>query len=571
MKYIVRGGVTQYSIRIGENASEKEKFAAGELAMFLGEASSASVPVCSGTEEPAFILSAGTGDDGYDIVTDGDNYHIKGHSGRGLIYGVYELCRFLTGLEIFSADVWRQNTGDIVFREINVSDKPDIPARAAGIYPYHSEKTDEPFLPKIWRMRLRGMAEGWGICNHSYFKILPPSVYAAEHPDWYSAGDGGKNLCLTNEGMRAEFVRRVKQIVCDHPDAEYFMLGQEDSNSFCSCPVCTSQAEKYGGRKSAVMLLFSDSVVREVNEWMEKEFPGRRAVFCMFAYQQTIVPPDMLPDKFRPQPNLAVMLAPLSACGNRSYFDPDNRMSLGTRYSDPQALPVRDLIYGWRKIVDKIFFWSYNVDYSDILLPFNCFDALKDNYAGYKELGAEYVFEEGAYSRYVPNFSALRAYLVSRLMWDCSADPEELTDRFMNGFYGPAAAAMRELFDLLRDAARRIAKDCGRPMLYIRFDDYPDMNSPEYWDFELLEKAARCHLRATQKAFGEYLQRVEDEGVPVYCLMLRLYGDRLDEKEKARMRRIVCSAAERYGLFSGGEGINVNFLNRICGREPYEG
>ena len=60
---------------------------------------------------------------------------------------------------------------------------------------------------------------GW--C-HTFYQLLPPEKYFAEHPDWYSLINGKRRdrwrtLCLTNPEMRAELVKQALQWIKKDP------------------------------------------------------------------------------------------------------------------------------------------------------------------------------------------------------------------------------------------------------------------------------------------------------------------------------------------------------------------
>ena len=134
------------------------------------------------------------------------------------------------------------------------------------------------------------------------------------------------------------------------------------------------------------------------------------------------------------------MLAPLGARGDMSYFNEENYMAKSTCYYDISAYKTKELLLGWRAVVDKVCVWSYCNDFSDLFTPFNCWDAFEENYRWYKKIKAEFVFEEGSYCKYTPNFSHLRSYLVSKLMWDTDMTKDEYyahMDEFLENVYGP--------------------------------------------------------------------------------------------------------------------------------------
>ena len=49
-------------------------------------------------------------------------------------------------------------------------------------------------------------------------------------------------------------------------------------------------------------------------------------------------------------------------------------------------------------------------------------------------------------------FGHLRAYLITKLMWNPNADPNAIINDFLEGYYGKAAAQIRNYIDSMREA-----------------------------------------------------------------------------------------------------------------------
>ncbi len=584
MPYIARKGITDYEILTPDNTDEKVLFAVKELQRLFQEASGCALEaVTERSKKNAIILSVGNeGNDGFSISTQGKNYVILGNDTRGVVFGVYALCRFLFDLEFFTPDVYDITKGDIAFKEITFSSTPDIPMRALGIYPVHvaSKINGIGLYPHCLRMGVEGMCEDWGLAGHTYFKVLPPQTYKEAHPDWYSTGDEGKNLCLTNEAMRKEFVAQMKEIIRSQPKCKCFMLGQEDTKTFCECENCRKAVQEADGYKSAVMLDFTNAVVKELNEWMREIDPTREVQFATFAYNATFQPPvKKIGEEYRSlynkklEPNLAIMIAAFAAQGSVSYFDERNRYSFDSVYFGENYASLPELIRSWQKVQNKLFMWTYHCDYYDSVPPFNDFDAIQENYRHYKDLGVYYLFEEGVYSRDIPNFNNLRVYVYSKMAWDRTLNVESLIDRFMEGYFGREAAKdMRAYFDFLRAHCRYITKELGRPMLYAKFDDFDGMAEPKYWSKEVVIKAIELHKVALEKATGVYRQRVREEVFPMYYLLLLHYADGLSKADRKEYAVFVNETVEKYGLTKGEGALEDNYkkLKEIYLRETDE-
>ena len=77
-------------------------------------------------------------------------------------------------------------------------------------------------------------------------------------------------LCLTNEDMRRELVRNLKERLRAHPEATIASVSQNDCFGPCTCPNCRAVDEEEGGPAGS-LLRFVNAVAAEI----EPEFPGR--------------------------------------------------------------------------------------------------------------------------------------------------------------------------------------------------------------------------------------------------------------------------------------------------------
>lgn len=572
MRYIAKKGISDYSVLISSHACEKVRYASLELKKFLLEATGFEAEiVVERPENPVIeLIAENKYDDGFEVTTVGENIVVRGNSERGVVYGVYALCNALFGLEFFTPEYYSIKKGDLPFRQLNITVKPDIPARSLGIAPVYDYIAGERLLPNALRMGLMGMAEDWGICSHSYFKILPPAKYKDSHPDWYSAGDDGKNLCLSNEEMRREFTENLYRIVLDSPKMKYYMIGQEDSTTYCNCPECTRAIKELNGSFSSMVIQFTNDVIREINARLKKDAPERKVVFIMFAYQQTLNPPvkkvgDGFESLYRGdiEENFAVMLAPLNAQSDFSYFDEKNHTSFGKTFYNADGKATRDILLGWRAITSKIFFWSYHVDNTDWFIPFDDWDVISENYRAYVKMGVHYLFEEGSYGKYIPNFNKLRVYVYSRMMWNVNLDPQELINRFMEGYYGSIHVKVRRYFDFLREHCLEISKKQGRPMLYVTYDDFDLMSAAKYWPKDVLEKALELYNDALSSATPEEYERFKEEGAPVMYMLLLDYADSLYAERRIQYASFITDIATRYNYFENCEAVLIPNFNRI--------
>lgn len=552
--FIAQNKNSNYYILLPENASEQERFAGEEIQKFVEEASGAEL-VLSTTpiaEKKTIKLCVEKAQgDAFHIRTDDEyNYTIIGNNIHCVVYGSYAFLRKIIALEFFAPTAYTLTKGDIACQKIEFESVADIPVRTAGMNPVHSEIRGTAFLPNCLRMGLRGMAEGWALFTHTHFKILPPAIYKEAHPDWYASNVN--QLCWTNEEMRAEFVKRVQEIILANPDQERFMLGQEDGSKgrMCECPRCKKRVEELGGSKSAVGIEFVNEAVKSLNEWIKDNVKDRNIEFSTFAYSSTFLPPvykengEFKPIKdFAIEDNLSIMIAPFGARGDLSYFDKRNELSTGCCYHSPENYKTKDIFDGWSKVFKKMCVWSYSINYGDGLAPFNSFYSFEKNYREFKKLGVNYLFEQGNHTKYTPNFNALRLYLCANLSWDTTLSTNTLIKRFFNGYFGKASKPMRKYFNQLM----RKCKRSKRPMTFARFDDYSDFTAPEYWSMQELLRLEQMVLNASKLVDGAEKERVEEECMPIWYMLLLHYGYSLPvEKRKAVWDKFM-RVAEKYG------------------------
>lgn len=459
--YVVKNGISPYKIVIPEEASDQLRFAASDFQFFFKEITGVELEITSQVENvqgkyfsigntPVFQSSGMTvsyetlGMDGYRVKTCGDAIVMAGENDKASTFAVYGYLAKQFGLEIYGEDCYRiYPTTEAKLLDIDWTDLPDIPVRNGGMTSL-SWYTSTEYMS---RMRLRNMEEFWMLRGHTFFTILPPSKYLADHPDWYDDAENPNEICKTNPEMVDQFVENLKEIILKYPDHRYFMLGHEDGSPMCKCNECQSVRDQYDGSNSALEVLFANEVVRRINEWAKEEVPDRSLNFAIFAYTTTEAPPtayDSTTNTYYPinhdeklvlEENLGVQIAPISSHVSMPYIE------------QPYASGV---FKGWAALTDNFYIWGYCAPFGDYMTPFDCFGSYAENYRDYVEIGVKYVFDEGFHTGYAHNFQQLREYLCSKLMWDTSLDTETLVRDFMKHYYGEGWEYIYEFYTLWR-------------------------------------------------------------------------------------------------------------------------
>ena len=511
-------GKTDYKIVIPANPSDSEAFAAEEAACFMKLSSGADFETVSDKDrnfnENDKVISVGntsllkgsgleikkseTGDSGFIIKRFGNTVIIAGANegyGYGNIYGVYEFLRYEIGYEVYAADeikVSGEKKGFV--KDFDYSYVPTFNERSITEYVLEKDY--------VYRTRMKLVSPFtsefglWGHSNALY--ILPYSVYGAKHPAWYTAtGDvnGRYQLCFTNKEMRAEYVKRLKEIIDEKPDSKYFMLGHEDTSLYCNCEKCLAEIEKYK-QPSGLQIAFINKVVDEIMPWFNEKYPGREIEFVIFAYLFSEKPPvektadgNYAPthENCIPRDNVAVMLAPIRIDWSKPVTEGVNSGSY-------------ENIKQWAAVADHLMLWKYSFYASDsVFVPFNNLNAYKEINDSLREFNVIYLMEEADMAVPTASFEELRIYVQANMLWNGDRSVNDLIKKFMKGYYGEAGEEMYAYYIALntwQETLNNTQNKCNGDVW-----DTPSAKA-EYWPHELLLKFDEALDKAEAKIAG---------------------------------------------------------------------
>jgi len=315
---------------------------------------------------------------------------------------------------------------------------------------------------------------------HSFFEILPPAKYAKDHPDWYAEVGGkrigGGQLCVTNPEMLEEFVKNALELLRANRDCSAIQVSQNDGDDkICRCARCRAAFEAEGAW-SGPYLTFVNAVAAGI----EREFPN--VMVDTFAYRFT----RQAPKTVRPRKNVLVRLCDIECAFNRPLADPSfaaNRTFLA------------DLRDRSKVAAGNLYLWDYQADFSSYMMPHPNLHVFSDNLRLFRESGAVGLFEQGDAMCRAGDFAALKCYVTAHLMWDPTKDWRALTDEFLRGYYGTAAAPhLKEVLRISSESAMR--KDAPAMGCYHE-DAFPWITS-EVGRRALAEMAAALAAAASQ-------------------------------------------------------------------------
>ncbi|MGL6227070.1 MAG: DUF4838 domain-containing protein [Thermoguttaceae bacterium] len=519
-------GTTDYTIVLAEKPTVMEQSAAKELKTYLEEITGITWNIASEKEVAETVpqIVIGSSDrakklfpeiniekipyDGIVMKTSGKNLLLTGHPLRGPLYAVDTFLEDVLGVK------WWTSTEQFVPKKDSITvAKLDFAYNPKLIYreTYYCDPVQNGVFAT--RMKCNGallsIPEELGGHHrfqyfvHSFFPLIPPEKYFAEHPEWYSEIGGERKheraqLCLTNEEMRKELTKNALEALRGNPTARFISISQNDWYGFCECEKCTKMAQEEESQ-SGPLIAFINAVAEDI----EKEFPE---VFVeTLAYQYTRKPPKTL----KPRDNVIIRLCTIECCFAQPLTGEHNKS-------------LCDDMEGWSKIAKQLFVWDYVTNFTGSMLPHPNMLVLEPNIRFFVDNGTIGLFEQGDAYCSAGDFVRLRNWVISHLMWDQELDPIALGTEFLEGYYGPKAAPL--LFEYLSVLHNRVAETGIRLGCFRR-------STADWLDFETITEATKLFNRAieeTTKEYGSdspYVERLLRDKLTLDYVWLRQYGD----------------------------------------------
>lgn len=453
------------SITIPTTPGTAVRTAAAELSRYLGRiCPTAGAPAV--TEAPCACAEGGfllrvdksLGGDELHISVEKGTVILAGGNGRGVLYAVYRLLEAL-GCRFYAEDT-----------EVVPTLTEEALTEALAALPEVRESSPFEFRDLYWtctyrpdmavKLRLNaGRAGGkshkrdipaeWGGCVgyagphfvHTFSLLVPPEEFFDTHPEYFSEIEGVRTakhlysqLCLSNPEVLAITVERVKEWLRANPEATIVSVSQNDSfvlGSYCTCPACAA-VDAAEGSPAGSLIRF----VNAVAEAIETEFP--HVAVDTLAYQYSTTPPRLT----KPRHNVMVRMCTggcsshtIASCGNNG----------GTKAC----------IEGWAAICDRLYIWDYTTDFAQYLIPFPNLATLRANARYFADNHVKGVFEQGNYQEGKSGeFGELRAFLLSRALWDPDVDDAAEAEAFLGAYYGGGAPFVAEYLRYIHEKVK---------------------------------------------------------------------------------------------------------------------
>lgn len=456
-----------YCVYVARDASDSTVYAGEQLCLYLRKATGALLPLMR-VKPPVdkfFAVGSGAarecgvdvdahelGQEGYLLRAVNGCVVISGASDtlRGDVYGVFDFLEKYVGARFFTETIER------IPSRPTLCLPDDIDERVVPALEYRDVYYPGLTLGGDWSVKNRANGQyvtlrahqGGKVSYypfvHSFNLILDPEEYFDEHPEYFSYVDGKRvrertQLCLTNPDVLRIAKQRVREWIQAHPEASIVSISQNDCFNPCQCEHCR-EVDEYEGSHAGTLLRFVNAIAGELAE----EFPN--IVFDTLAYQYTRKPPLHV----RPLPNVCVRLCSIECCFAHPLGECHEQMS---RWVKEKSAAFQDDLEGWAKICDRLYVWDYVVNYTHYMMPFFNFNVLAPNIRYLIDNHVKGIFEEGSTSLYGgTELAEMRAWILSKLLWNPSLDTHELAREFIAGVYGQAAPYIQRYYDLLRGA-----------------------------------------------------------------------------------------------------------------------
>ncbi len=462
--------IEKFGIVLPQNPTETEKSAARELAAHIKEATGVELPEReTGESYSIYIGNASPMDrseiefDGFVIATDESDLHLFGAIDRGTIYAALTFLEKYIGFRKYEPGVGRLLEGDAhIPKNLKDAQNPLFDFRRSD---WISVTQDAPFNAWVkmntWPVKdienYGGILGSIGWC-HTFEALCDPKIYFEEHPEYYSLIDGERipagnvfdrkvgQLCLTNPDVLRIVVENVKKRMAENPEKNIVEVSQNDNQNYCQCENCAAvDAEE--GSPSGLMLRFVNAVAQEV----EKEYPD--VLVRTFAYQYTRIAPKIT----KPRHNIIIRYCTIEACF-RHVLDEGCDYNLG-KYG-PE-------LRRWGEICDKISIWDYTTNYAGFLAPFPNFEVLRENIKFFADSNARQVFSEDTPRTNSGDLGAMKAYVVSKLLWNPYMSEEEYQshiDDCLEGYYGAGWKKVRRYMELTHESTKDEVMTCFEPV-----------------------------------------------------------------------------------------------------------
>jgi hypothetical protein len=432
-------------------------------------------------------------EDGFLLRIENGKLHILGGEGKGTLYGVVSLLEDYFNIHYYADQALSlTESPDMILPDgINRLENPSFRYRQTQGY------STRDSLFRIWH-RLESPNEVFvnNLWVHTFNRLLPATEFGQSHPEYYAFVNGERRpgaasqWCLTNPEVFEIVSHRIDSLFKANPGQQMLSVSQNDSQTHCECDACRAMDEHEGSP--------SGTIIYFLNKLAER-FPDKE--FSTLAYLYSTKPPAHI----HPLPNVNIMLCDI---------DCYREVPLTENLSGQKFVHEME---GWAKLTNNIFVWDYGINFDNYVSPFPNLHILQPNMELFQRNHVTMHFSQISGVK-GGDFSELRTYLVSKLLWNTSINTDSLIQSFLRGYYGEAAAPYLYQYIKLREGALM----GSRIPLWIY--DTPVTHKNGMLNPIMMRRYQELFDQAEQLAAGEplHLARVQQARLPIQYAELEI-------------------------------------------------
>jgi hypothetical protein len=490
---IVQDGKSRFVICVPKDSPAGAVSSAETLRDYLKRMSGAELPIVQGAPPASNCIlfeirgrsldhtAKSLSDDGFRIHSGDQRLTLTSDNILGLRNAVYTLLETYLGCRKYSPTV------EVVPHRSTIS-LPEIDDTQIPALSYRLQDFRDSSYAAWHKLSSR---DDWGLFVHTFETLVPVKTYFKDHPEYFSENNGVRvadgQLCLSNPDVLRIVVDELRHRMKENPSAHYWSVSQNDTYLPCCCATCAA-IDKEEGAQSGSLLRFINRVAAE--------FPDR--TISTLAYQYSRSAPAIT----KPAPNVNIMLCSIE-CNRSKPID-----AVGQ-----DASFVKD-VQDWGRLTHNIFLWDYVIQFRNLVSPFPNLRVLQPNMQFFVRNGINSVFEQGLPEMY-GEFAELRAYLVSKLLWNPSVNVDSVMNDFLQGYYGDAAPFVRRYIDTMHDALEKSGEG-------LSCFGYPFPSKDGYLSAAMMDRYITFFDSAEAAVAGQpdYLFRVQTARLPLQYALL---------------------------------------------------
>lgn len=461
--------------------------AANLLQKYCNEITGKSLPITNKTSKKAKSIciqqDKSLHPDGYLISIEKNKIQIFGGERKGCTYAVIYLLESYLGCKYLSPTakvVPKSNS--ISFPILTYEDEPKNDRRIINLY---YEDIPQEYID--WN-RLYTIEEIYppNYFVHTFLRFLPWETYFNEHPEYFALLENKQRsidqICPSHPKVKEIIVAQLKEQMAKLPNQKVWSVSQNDNFSYCQCDNCSKIIAE---DKSP-----SGPIIRLVND-IATAFPDK--IISTLAYQYSRKAPEVTV----PRNNVEVMLCTIELHRHASIMKNEDAQSF------------RDDMIAWGKIAQNIFIWDYTINFNHSVSPFPNIHTLKENCQFFTDNNVNAVFEQSNSSTGF-EFSELKVYLLSKLMWNPDRNIDDLKAEFLNLYYGKAGPTIGKYIKSLEE---NLAKTNSKLWIY----EHPVVHENGLFSLENMNYYKELFNQAEEsvKENPELLNRVKLARLPI--------------------------------------------------------